>query len=267
MANNQDNKSKRAHNLNTILITPQGGRKQKANWLGNKKKILRQYFVSLWSYITYPFKRKRIVATQKYFSNIYNGKIQDDLIFDGNSGGYYDKIKALQLSKKKYSTIFDCGCGIGFLYRFLNDSKIITFDNYIGIDFAVQEDQELADNAKIIKSNICDYDFSNVNNGLIVLCNVICYLSNDELNTIIQKAQQSICDILVLDPLPGLFWDATFDKVKLHYRSFKKMNSLMATYNYTNTMVVKDYLWNIGKCYFTPLSYAALYTYKDFLLN
>lgn len=241
--------------------------KQRALWAGSKKKVFKQYIVSLWSYIKYPFVRKKEDATREYFSQIYGGTIQDDLIFDGNRGGYYIKLESLQFPNKHYNAIFDCGCGIGSFFHFISRFQLISFDNYIGIDFALQDEKELTHNAKLIKDDINSYNFLSSGNGLIVLCNVACYLSGEKMKNIISEATLNNCDILVLDPLPGLFWDATFDKVKLHYRSFKKMNSLMATYNYTNTMVVKDYLWNIGKCYFTPLSYATLYTCKDFLLN
>lgn len=237
--------------------------KQKASWIGTSKKVFKQYVVSLWSYFTYPFKRKNEEATRKYFSHIYSGIIQDELIFDGNSGGYYKKLETLQFTMMRYDTIFDCGCGTGSLLQYLTHNQLISFDNYIGIDFALPEDKQLSQNAILIKENLKNYNFECSRKSLIVLCNVACYMSDAELNIIIGKAQKNNSDFLVIDPVPGLFWDATFDNVRLHYRSIKKMRQLMREFNFRNGTIVKDYLWHIGKCYITPLSYATLYTYNE----
>ena len=152
---------------------------------------------------------------------------------------------------------------MGSLFHFLTQFSLITFNNYIGIDFALQEEIQLAPNAKLIKEDIGNYNFRSSGKSLIVLCNVACYLSDDLIKILATNASKSDCDILILDPVPGLFWDATFDKVKLHYRSSKKMNKLISPFSYKNTLVVIDYLWNIGKWYLTPLSYATLYTYNE----
>lgn len=244
--------------ITVIFVRANNKIKLKATWLGSFKKVLKQYFVSFKSYLMYPFLRKSESATKQFFSKIYDKTKTDDLIFDGESSGYFEKIQSL-ISNKEYNVVYDCGCGEAALYNYLMATGI-KFEKYIGIDFAVSS-KKIDQTAEILTDDIVQHNYELEGRTLFVFCNVLCYMQKDDVEKFLNKVSNPNVDILIIDPIPSLFWDATFDRVRLHYRSIKKVRRLMNKFKFRNDMIVKDYLWNIGKWYLTPLSYATLYTY------
>ena len=234
-------------------------KKRKAQWTGGFKKVIRQYIKSLKSYLIYPFVKKKPSATKEFFSAIYSRESFDDLIFDGGMLPYYDKMIDLSL-KKSYKQIVDCGCGQGAIRDFFQKNGI-KYGKYIGIDFAISEKELKADEA-FVPCDLAEYKFDLTEDDLVVFCNTACYLSDDVFSSIIRKIAEQRASILIIDPLPSLFWDATFDHVKLFYRSIDKMKKMMQDMNYYSDMISKDYLIKIGKLFIRSLSYAALFEGK-----
>lgn len=243
--------------ITTIFVNNYSKIKLKATWTGGRKKVTKQYLVSLKSYLVYPFSCKEKTATKKFFKQIYNSAKIDDLIFDGNDNSYLDKVASI-IDGCEYDVIYDCGCGAASFYNYLNKVNI-KFKKYIGVDFAV-EPKLISQNAEVLNDDIVSHDYAVEGKTLFVFCNVLCYLSKDDITALLNGIAHSNVDILIIDPIPSLFWDATFDNVKLHYRSIKKVNKLMAKFGFKNSMIVKDYLWRIGKLYLRSLSYATLYS-------
>ena len=232
--------------------------RNKAKWVGNRKRIIRQYAVSLKSYFVYPFSVRYENATKEFFQTIYNCTKVDDLIFDGNEELYLEKANCLFTNIEKYDVIYDCGCGKGSFLKFATTIGLL-FDRYIGIDFAIDAPRNYA-NISFEKTDILTYRFQyDDKSRLVALCNVACYLSDDALNNLFCILSKGNTTILIIDPVPGLFWDATFNHVKLYYRSIKKMNKIMRRADFGCVDYSVDYLIQLGTFYGIPLSYACLY--------
>ena len=236
--------------------------KCKATWVGKSNKVLRQFWVSIKSYIVYPFVKKDCEATRKFFEAIYSARKVDDLIFDGNDHEYLKKIKGIIDITKQYDCIYDCGCGNGSFYQFLIKEHI-KFNQYIGVDFAIQ-DVAVKKGVKFVKSDLEDFEFNErTNSRLVVLCNVSCYLSNHKLSNLLEKLADKNTTLLIIDPIPGCFWDATFDSVKLFYRSPRKMIKLLSSKGFVLNALSKDYLFKIGNQFIYPLSYAGMFRFSE----
>lgn len=236
--------------------------KYKADWVGGAQKVFRQFLVSLKSYVIYPFARKDNDATREFFEAIYSSRKVDDLIFDGNDHKYLEKLKGFIDTTVQYDCVYDCGCGNGSFYQFLLKEQI-KFNQYIGVDFATQDTATRKD-FKLIKSDLEDFDFNEpFNNQLVVLCNVSCYLSNDKLLRILGKVANKKTTVLIIDPIPGCFWDATFDRVKLFYRSPRKMIELLSNKGFALRALSKDYLFKVGTRFVYPLSYAGAFCFSE----
>ena len=234
-------------------------KKIKANWVGDRKKLFRQLMVSLKSYVVNPFVKKHSDATQAYFSSIYSKQKVDDLIFDGDDASYLAKA-ALILEGKRYDKIYDCGCGGGSFLSFATQSGI-EFEEYVGIDFAISESKDTPQ-AKFIKGDILELDFSDTaKERLVVLSNVACYLSDEKLKALMSKAARKGTTLLIVDPVPGLFWDATFEGVKLFYRTPRRMSAIAEKAGYSIEQYAKDYLCECKNAYLFPLSYAATFRF------
>lgn len=235
--------------------------KYKADWVGGTQKVFRQYLVSLKSYIVYPFTRKDNDATRKFFESIYSATKVDDLIFDGNDHLYLKKVEKIIRIFPQYDYIYDCGCGNGSFFDYLQNERII-FNQYIGIDFAIKSN-DAKKKIRFVKSDVEEFAFKDqAENRLIVLCNVSCYLSDEKLSAVLKKVAKEGTAILIIDPVPSLFWDATFDRVKLYYRSPKKMLKLVNKYGFTMEAMSKDYLIQAGLYHLFPLSYAGLFSFS-----
>lgn len=240
--------------------------KSKANWI-SKRKFFSQIIISLKSYLVYPFVKKKPEATKKFFSKIYSGIKTDDYIFDSNNELYLEKSSQMfsllaNLINNHIDIVYDCGCGYGSLLKKLNKTQI-TYDQYIGIDFA-QEFIPINKKAQIIKADFCDFHFCDDSKKvkLLVFSNTLCYVSNSQFEKLLERIPNKNTFLLVIEPVPGLFWDATFDNVKLHYRSNKKMQSVFKSREFKCIKTNIDYLIQFGNRYFVPLSYCSLYSNK-----
>ena len=235
----------------------------KATWIGGSSKVLRQFWVSIKSHFVYPFVKKDVEATRNFFENIYSDKKVDDLIFDGNDHEYLEKAREIIEKTKQFDYVYDCGCGNGSFYEFLLKEHV-KFNQYIGIDFAIQDDTAEKKDIKFVKADVENFEFNDqASDRLIVLCNVSCYLSDEKLTSIFKKVAKGRTAVLIIDPVPGLFWDATFDHVKLFYRSPNKMKKLLLRNGFSLKALSQDYLLKLASLYFFPLSYAAVFTFTD----
>ena len=236
--------------------------KIKANWLGKKSLIIRQYLVSLLSYIKSPFTKKNPEAAKKYFSCIYNHSIEDDLIFDGNSFAYFEKVQCLLPAGNTVECIYDCGCGEASFLRFIQDNAW-HYQCYIGIDYAITP-QKLSGKEELIQADITKFDFNaHSKECLLVFTNVFCYLSDAAVQSILSKISKPSTRLLIVEPIPGLFWDATFSNVQLYYRTNKKLTRLLEKYGFKRKGFVKDYLFKIGGFFLVSLSSAAIYEFEE----
>lgn len=234
--------------------------KYKARWVGDLKKIIRQLCVSLKSYLVYPFVKKENRATQIFFESVYSSTKVDDLIFDGNDHLYFEKVETLIDRNIRYDCIYDCGCGNGSFYRYAFKTRM-NFGEYIGIDFAIEK-SSAKNGIKFVKTDIEQFDFiDRFKSRLVVLCNVACYLSDEKLDKMLRILATTGTRLLIIDPVPSLFWDATFENVKLFYRKPRKVMKVIQTYGYTLESHSKDYLIKIGSQYMFPLSYASIFCF------
>lgn len=231
--------------------------KKVAKWCGGTFKILQQYCVSILSYIINPFVLKDSAATKRFFKSVYTGRLVDDLIFDGGILSYYDKASEL-LDIKHFNKIVDCGCGRGGIRLFFQRIGV-QYDKYIGIDFAI-ENTTINERESLISCDLSRYEFDVGNDDLVVFCNSMCYLPDAELDAIIGNISCKGASVLIVDPVPSLFWDATFNRVQLYYRTIDEVKELMAKNRYVQKGISIDYLMCLRGHFIRSLSYASMFT-------
>ena len=244
-----------------MLITE----KRKAEWITAKKAAI-QFVISLKSYLVYPFCQTQSNATKMYFSKIYDGTRIDDYIFDGNDHAYLKKINHFfqsedNLNTASYKYIYDCGCGNCSFLSYLSQ-KGVNYEQYIGIDFA-RSPLLIDENIQIIQSDIDKYTGFDQSDShkLVVLCNVICYLPTAKFESLLKRIQTKNTSVLIIDPVPSVFWDATFDHVRLYYRDKRKVDGIMKKNGFNCKKTSTDYLFKFFGIYSFPLSYGSLYEY------
>ncbi len=241
--------------------TPDQNIKIKATWLGNTKTVVKQFLVSFLSYLKYPFSKKKDGAAKKYFASIYDQSVKDDLIFDGHSSSYLEKVKLVVPINSRFDCIYDCGCGEASFLNFIKQN-MWQYNRYIGIDYAIQP-CEINSREELVKSDIVDYKFqTNSENSLFVFANVFCYMSDTNIINILNKINTLHSNILIVDPIPGLFWDATFAGVRLFYRSRNQVDKLLSSMGFVRKTTAIDYFIKKNNFFVLPLSYATYYEFK-----
>lgn len=227
--------------------------KSVANWLPNNRLLIKQIFLSAWSHITLPISKNFPNGVQSFFHHNYNHE-PDELIFDGSNVFYFSRLfQALDIERLEDKTIIDLGCGRATLYNWMTDNDI-PFFKYVGIDFAV-DSIRLSERAQIIKSNIFNVDtFVSDGNCLFFLSNVICFQTNDELHYLLSNLSRR-SEVLIIEPSPGLFWDAHFDGIHPCYRSIYSLTKIMNDCGIRIVNSMQDYMVNFLGSYYFPVSY------------
>jgi len=228
--------------------------KEKENWLPKNKLLIIQLIVSIASYITLPFFKPRVDGSKKFFQANYSVN-HDSLIFDGSTKGYYSKIERIvNIDSFRNKIIFDIGCGNGNLLKwFMNQS--ISFEKYIGIDFAIKISTEIK-NADFILDDVANISkyLQGFKSRIFFLSNVACYL-NDELFIGILNSLKIGDEIVIIDPSPNIFWDAHFKGIKPIYRKINKMKEILISNHFVIINDIQDYALRTKKYFFFPLSY------------
>ena len=228
--------------------------KRTATWLGSKSRILRQLIVSLWSFITLPFMRPRLDATQLYFKKIYSG-YNDDLLFDGKDYRYLHQIECVyNIDNLTARKVLDFGAGDGVLYRWLCSCNTIPKE-YKGLDFA-NTNRNLGKNSSLINVNISEYEFEedSLESTTSFMINVLCYINDKSFRNII-GASKTGQEFVIIDPVPGIFWDAHFDGIKLFYRKPSKVFRVLGESGWEIHNISFDYGVKIFNKHLFPLSY------------
>lgn len=234
--------------------------KERAKWLPNCRKFIKQLLVSISSYITLPFFCYKNDGTRLFFKKNYSEK-QDDLIFDGTSSGYFSRIEKLLCGIVLDDTvIIDLGCGQGALFNWL-ESNAVTYKEYIGIDFAIS--QKATTKAKYICDNISNLEkYMPDNLCLIVMSNALCYI-DDLLFLRILSALKRGDSILIIEPSPNIFWDAHFNGIKPLYRPIDTTCTFLQNCGYKIMNTFQDYLLGKLNHYYIELSYGIYATKED----
>ena len=229
--------------------------KRVANWLGTPSRVVKQLIVSIWSYLTYPISNFRQNATKLFFCNLYKGKA-DPLIFDGKNYRYFEQIDMVyDIKNLTQKSVLDLGCGNGSLLLWLT-TKQISLKEYIGIDFA-HIDSKLSNNAKIIQKDIADIQINETNANIIFAVNVLCYINDATLSSIFESTKERT-ELIIIEPIPSIFWDAHFDGIKLYYRNSHKLISLLASKGWHVKCTAIDFGFKFFDNYLFPLSYCLL---------
>lgn len=234
--------------------------KRKANWIKFNTLTLRQYFIGILSYITLPFATFKKGAIKVYFEKIYNG-FRDDFLFDGKRGLYFEQLLFLIKDKDfKKANIIDLGSGNGALYFWLLNNGF-NFDKYIGYDFA-HKDFLINDTASIINIDITKIENdSQPPNSVYFLINVLCYLDKTQIQEVFNKLKPT-SSLIIIEPVPSVFWDAHFNNVKIHYRKRDEVVYFLKEREYSVFSSSVDYLFQFKKLHFLPLCYS-IYAYKE----
>lgn len=226
-------------------------KKNKATWLGSRTRIIKQIVVSMLSFITLPFARHNDKAIGEYFKKVYYKK-PDPLIFDGNELAYYNIIDLVVMSSEfSLKNIIDIGCGKGSFYKWLKSSSK-NFSSYLGIDIALR-DTQLTENAKIVNCDVLSYSEKLPHNNFVVLINSLCYFSEDRMLNVFTN--KDICSLLLIEPVPSLFWDAHFSNIKLFYRNPVFVKDLLVDYGFEIIDMAVDYGIKNNHVCLCPLSY------------
>lgn len=228
--------------------------KLKSTWIPNKYLFFRQLRVSLFSYLTLPFFKRKENGVQLFFEKNYS-KEKDDLIFDGNTTSYYDKLDSKEIRDLlSEANVIDLGCGSASFYKWLKNNHV-TICSYIGLDFAV-ENKSINAACEIVNDNLLNFtNYLLYEKNVIVLCNVLCYLTDDVINAILYKCPVETV-IIIIEPSPGVFWDAHFDGIKPKYRNVNSIERMLQKFGFQLLSTIQDYLVSINKqLYFFPLSY------------
>lgn len=230
--------------------------KRVANWLGTPTRIINQLFVSCWSYLTFPIAKFHSSAAKDYFTNLYKSQ-PDPLIFDGKDTRYLEQVGIVyDTSSLVGETVLDLGCGNGSLYDWLS-SKQIVLREYIGIDFA-HFDKKLDANASILNKDVNNFQIDETNANVVFAVNVLCYLDDSPLSYIFQSEKKNI-KLIIIEPTPGLFWDAHFDGVKLFYRNRQYLINILESNGWRLQNSSIDYWFKFLRMYFFPLSYCLFF--------
>lgn len=226
--------------------------KEKAIWLPNHKKFVKQIIVSFISYLTLPLFRKKNDGIRAFFKKNYYEK-PDDLVFDGTSSGYFSRIEKLLDNKEMNNrVVLDLGCGQGSLLKWLNQNSI-KFKEYVGIDFAI-EPQETG-NVKFICGNIENVEEYITNHNIFVfMCNSLCYLEKSTFLKILSSFNHGT-GLIIIEPTPNIFWDAHFCGVKPVYRPLHITCKILEDAGYTIISTFQDYYFQFGNFYGLGLSY------------
>ena len=208
-----------------------------------------------------PFVKIDDAGIQAFFHKNHNID-PDEHVFDGSTVNYFSKVKRLiDISSLADKSIIDLGCGKGSFYFWLLSNNIFPI-SYLGVDFAV-DTKILGENAVIVKENINNQGVYQVEgNNLFFTCNVLCYLRNKELESVLNMPKVGD-SVIIIEPSPGVFWDAHFNGIRPKYRKLKTMIQLLIDANYSIETVYQDYLFKICNNYYQPLSYAIHATRKS----
>ena len=215
--------------------------------------VRKQFAISFWSRVTLPFVSYKENAAKDFFREIYNGKT-DPYLFDGKSQQYLHQVlNVVELNALNRLRVIDIGSGNGVLYHWLVQN-CVKLQSYLGIDFA-HRSESIDSVAQILNADVINLGSRDLHNAdICVLVNCACYLDSDRLNHLLSNLPVG-CQIIIIDPIPGLFWDAHFDGVKLFYLSYKKMSDLL----YRNDFIIErksvDFHIKFLSFYFNPLSY------------
>ena len=209
---------------------------QHANWFNPPNRILKQYIISLKSYLTKPFAKYKEDAAQIFFSDINSGK-NDPYIFDGGNMEYYN---GLLFARKSFidKDIIDLGCGTGSLYHWFK-KKNIKINSYIGIDFAIERENSHG-NIKFIKERVESYSCPYNKNNVVFAVNLLCYLSDKQLKQLLTSLKYADC-IIIIEPVQSLFWDAYFNNVQLFYRNRHKLIKILMSIGFKAKRISIDY--------------------------
>lgn len=227
-------------------------KKRVANWLGSPKRVIHQLIVSSYSYLTYPFAKFHENAAKEYFTQIYSVK-DDPLLFDGKDEGYLQKIvSVMEIQKLTKKRVLDIGCGNGNLFQFLESKGARPLD-YIGIDFA-HPSVDLAENANITKIAVREYEIkSSCNPTTIFIINTLCYLDDSVTKSILESTHGNF-EIVIIEPIPSIFWDSHFDGVRLYYRNPNDVVKMLIKANWAIKAVSIDYGIRVLDKHLFPLS-------------
>ncbi len=233
--------------------------KRVANWLGQPRRVISQLLVSGWSHVTLPTAKYRNGSVYEYFFELYGGK-PEILIFDGKDGRYLDQIKMLfSVNDFTDEDILDLGCGNASFYNWLKMQNVNP-KSYIGIDFA-HPGKALASNARIIQKNLASVDLDEYKASIITVVNVLVYLNTNIINSIL-KAKKQDTYLIVVDPIPGLFWDAYWGGVELFYRKPSRIIDMLKSEGWEIKGVSIDYGAKWMNNYLFPLSYCLVAKYS-----
>lgn len=230
-------------------------KKIKSTWIPGFNLFIKQLGVSFVSYITLPFFKKKDNGVLLFFEK-NNDQKKDELVFDGDTGNYYNKINNSEIINiLSNANVLDLGCGNSSFYFWLID-KHIPFKSYIGLDFAAKKSISL-EKCLIVKENLLNFSkYLSIGKNVILLCNVLCYLTDDELILLLEKIPTNSF-ILILDPAPGLFWDAHFSGIRPNYRKIKSVIRILQLHSFFVNNTTQDYLVSLNDAVFLfPLSYS-----------
>jgi len=230
--------------------------RRKANWLGSSSRIIKQLIVSVSSYITLPFASYQEDAVCKHFQAQYNGKY-DPLCFDGKNKGYFEQIETVyNLINFEGKQIIDLGCGDISLYYWLTD-KLIKPKKYIGVDFATRPacyDEPIFFLRKDLRKN--HYQFQK--GDIAVAVNSLCYLSDQAIDSLCVNLPNDFT-FIIIEPFPGIFWDAYFDGCKLYYRSINHLVNRLSEFGLISQKIAVDYGLILFRQFLLPLSYCIVF--------
>jgi SAM-dependent methyltransferase len=227
-------------------------RRRVANWLGHPRRVILQLLISGWSYVTLPTANYRNGAVYEYFSELNNGK-PETFIFDGKDGRYLEQIKMIyDINNFKDKDILDLGCGNGSFFNWLLMQNINP-KSYIGVDFAHPE-KMLNNNARITQKDIASIDLDEFSASTITVVNVLVYLNTNIVNSIL-KARKQDAELIIIDPIPGLFWDAYWGGVRLFYRKPSRIMEMLKSAGWQIKGLSIDYGIKWMNYFIFPLSY------------
>ena len=233
--------------------------KELATWLPSPAKLLKQFCLSLLSYATLPLYKEKDNGVQIFFRHNYSVE-PDEFIFDGTTNGYFSKVNHfIELMPISEMEIVDLGCGKGSFYEWLC-SKKVSIRKYTGIDFSINNTQ-----LDKTSSLVCD-DINNIqtyiagNKTLVTMCNSLCYIDYDEFSNVLGSLHVGN-HLIIIEPAPHLFWDAHFSGVKPYYRNHEAVCEILSAHGYVVQNLVTDYLFKLGKRFYSEMSYG-IYAYK-----
>lgn len=230
-------------------------RTERASWV-RFFPFVRVLLDSIPSFFSEPPSSESIPQIKLFFRDIYDGA-PDETVVDSNLNEYAEQIfRVIDKEEFENASVLDIGCGSGALYQVLRDGGA-ALKRYLGIDVS-HPNRILSKSAKIVNQSAYEIDDLELEPTHVLASNSFCYIESLERVYAI-GSNGSAKSLVIVEPVPGIFWNRHFDGILLFYRSANDLSSQLQEHQWQLKRVTTFYLIHFRAIRIWPLCYAVHY--------